>query len=151
MSSNTTRFPHSGRTTSFNSNTCHSNDYPNILLDSNWHRCMLHSSIVAASSSSPALTQRTNIQYYLQKIISIWSLLAILYQFTSTRPQSAPQSDNDQCYFQSIILFPRIPCSSCSPQVHPPRTTPSKKLRDTCRLNSTNARGFPMCREHNFN
>jgi hypothetical protein len=42
----------------------------------------------------------------------------------------------------SIDLLLRILHSFCSPQVHPPRTTPSKKLRDTYRLNSTKAWGF---------
>ncbi|KAK2396224.1 hypothetical protein QL285_057887 [Trifolium repens] len=105
---------------------------------------MLHSSIVAASSSSPALTQRTNIQYYLQKIFSIRSLLPILYQSTSTCPYSTPPGDNDPCHFKFIEFLPRILCGSRSPQVHPPRTTLSTEFRDTCRLNSTKARGFTI-------
>ncbi|KAK2449831.1 hypothetical protein QL285_008986 [Trifolium repens] len=78
------------------------------------------------------------------KDIPIRSLLAILYQSTSTRPYSTPPGDNDPCKFKFIEFLPRILCGSRSPQVHPPRTTLSKGFRDTCRLNSTKARGFTI-------
>ncbi|KAK2382159.1 hypothetical protein QL285_069707 [Trifolium repens] len=96
------------------------------------------------TSSSLVRTHQNGYPAPSSKGIPIRSLLAILYQSTSTRPYSTPPGDNDPCQFKFIEFLPRILCGSRSPQVHPPRTTLSKEFRDTCRLNSTKARGFTI-------
>ena len=147
MSSNTTRFPHSWRTTPFNSNSSRLNYYSIIVIKSNWHLCMLHHSIVDASSRKPndfiesppnSPEQIFNIFFkrssqsdpYLQSFINWRSLVHTQHLRVTTSNTT------------SIDLLPRITFSSRSPQVLPPRTTLSKEFRDTCRLNSTKARGF---------
>ncbi|KAK2363024.1 hypothetical protein QL285_088040 [Trifolium repens] len=83
-----------------------------------------------------------DIQHLLQKVSQSDPYLQ---SFISRRPHvRTPPGDNDPCQFKFIEFLPRILCGSRSPQVHPPRTTLSKEIRDTCRLNSTKARGFTI-------
>ena len=133
---------------SFNSNSSCLNYYPIVAIKSNWHLCILHHSTVAASSWKPndfikshpnSPEQIFNIFFkrssqsdpYLQPFISWRSFIPKQHLWVTMTNATS----------KSIILLPRIPCSSYFPQVHPLRTVASKEFRDSCRLNSTKCSG----------